>query len=160
MLKLTICLNDVPVDELTQVVHETRVEFYARRLVAKTKEEMPRKQLRIAVHAKIGSRVSVNCYFYSRIIIIDKIYKKVIAREQIKEYSRNFSSLNAKGDKSRKTKLIKEQAEFKKLIRENAKISVNKNLLINILKLNDFIFQNSLNKFLLFFLSCFIYHSP
>ena len=60
----------------------------------------------------------------------------MIARETIKEYSRNYSSLNAKGDKSRKTKLIKEQAEFKKLIRENAKISVNKNLLINILKKN------------------------
>jgi translation elongation factor EF-4 len=65
----------VPVDELTQVVHETRIEFYARRLVAKIKEEMPRKQFRIAVQAKIGSRVSVTIlisflkefYFYSNI---------------------------------------------------------------------------------------------
>ena len=29
--------------------------------------------------------------------------KKVIARETIKEYSRNYSSLNAKGDKLSKT---------------------------------------------------------
>ena len=90
------------------------MELNARRLVERIKEEMPRKQFRVAVQAKIGSRV--------------------VARETIKEYSKNYSSLNAKGDKSRKTKLIKEQAEFKRLIRDNAKISVNKNLLINILK--------------------------
>jgi len=48
----------VAVDELTQIVHETRVEFYARRLVQKIKEEMPRKQFRIAVQAKIGTRVN------------------------------------------------------------------------------------------------------
>ena len=42
--------------------------------------------------------------------------------------------MHAKGDITRKNKLIQEQAEFKKLLRENAKINVNKNLLINILK--------------------------
>ena len=44
-------------DELTQIVHETRVEFNARRLVQKIKEEMPRKQFRVAIQAKLGNRV-------------------------------------------------------------------------------------------------------
>ena len=44
-------------DELTQIVHETRVEFNARRLVQKIKKEMPRKQFRVAIQAKLGNRV-------------------------------------------------------------------------------------------------------
>ena len=114
LVKLSIFLNDVEIEELTQIVHETRIEFYARRLVERIKEEMPRKQFRIALQARVGRRI--------------------VARETIKEYSKNYNLLNAKGDKSRKTKLIKEQAEFKRLIRDAAKKSVSKNLLINILK--------------------------
>ena len=62
LLKLTIHLNDVLIEELTQIVHETRIEYSARRLVEKIKEEMPRKQFRVAIQAKIGSKVG---YFHN-----------------------------------------------------------------------------------------------
>jgi len=114
LVKLTVCLNDIEIEELTQIVHEQRAKFLSRRLVEKVKEEVPRKQFRIAIQAKIGS--------------------KVVARETIKEYSKDYNKIKQKGDISRKIKNIQEQAEMKRKIRENAKIEVNRNILINILR--------------------------
>lgn len=50
-------MNDVDVEELTQIVHTTRAQYIGRRLVEKLKIEVPRQLYKVAVQAKLGSRV-------------------------------------------------------------------------------------------------------
>jgi GTP-binding protein LepA len=57
LFKLTISLNDVEIEELTQIVHADRAAQIGRQLVEKLKEEVPRELFKIAVQAKVNSKI-------------------------------------------------------------------------------------------------------
>jgi len=114
LVKLTICLNDIEVEELTQIVNKSRVNQISRKLVEKLRDEVPQKQFIIAIQAKVGGRI--------------------IARETIKALRKDVTAKCYGGDQTRKTKLLKQQAEGKRRMRASSKIEINKNVLINILR--------------------------
>lgn len=72
LLKLTICLNDVEIEELTQIVHADRALQIGRQLVEKLRDEVPRELFKIAVQAKVNS--------------------KIIARETIQAYRKDVTA--------------------------------------------------------------------
>lgn len=47
MVKLTVCLNDIEVEELTQIVHSSRASQISRALVEKMRDEVPPKVINI-----------------------------------------------------------------------------------------------------------------
>jgi GTP-binding protein LepA len=71
LVKLSVSLNEIDVDELTQIIHASRANTIGRRLVEKLKNEVPRQMYKVAVQAKLGS--------------------KVIAREDIKPYRKDVT---------------------------------------------------------------------
>lgn len=113
-MKLIICLNDIEIEELTQIVHRSRASSISRILVEKLRDEIPSKQFKIAIQAKVGG--------------------KILARENIKAMRKDVTAKCYGGDQTRKLKLLREQAEGKKKMRENAKIEISKDVLINILR--------------------------
>lgn len=72
IVKLNIHLNGNPVDELSRIVHATKVNSSARDLVLRLKEMIPRQMVQIAVQACVGS--------------------KVLARETIKAYRKDVTA--------------------------------------------------------------------
>jgi GTP-binding protein LepA len=114
LVKLIVCLNDIEIEELTQIVHRTRAGQISRRLVEKLRDEVPPKQFKIAIQAKIGERI--------------------LAREDIKAMRKDVTAKCYGGDRTRKMKLLKNQAESKRRIRDSAKIEISKDVLINILR--------------------------
>lgn len=80
----------------------------------KLKDEVPQKQFMIAIQAKLG--------------------KRIIARETIKPYRKDVTAKCYGGDQTRKRKLLAQQAEGKRRMRETSKIEISKNVLINVLR--------------------------
>lgn len=57
IVKLCVLLNGDPVDELSRIVHVTKVLPYARELVLRLKDLIPRQMIQIAIQACVGSKV-------------------------------------------------------------------------------------------------------
>lgn len=72
IVKLNVHLNGNVVDELSRIVHATKVNSFARDLVFRLKEMIPRQMIQIAVQACVGS--------------------KVLARETIKAYRKDVTA--------------------------------------------------------------------
>lgn len=72
IVKLEIHLNGVPVDELSRMVHATKVVSFARDLVLRLKEMIPKQMIQIAIQACVGS--------------------KILARENIAAYRKDVTS--------------------------------------------------------------------
>lgn len=75
--------------------------------------------------------ISITILIYYKAIQA-KIGGKVIARETIKALRKDLP--NQKGDITRKLKLLKNQAESKRKMRENSKIEISRDVLINVLR--------------------------
>lgn len=57
IVKLCVLLNGDPVDELSRIVHVTKVTSYARELVLRLKDLIPRQMIQIAIQATVGGKV-------------------------------------------------------------------------------------------------------
>lgn len=57
IVKLAVHLNGSPVDELSRIVHVSKVHAYARDLVFRLKELIPRQMVQIAIQACVGGKV-------------------------------------------------------------------------------------------------------
>lgn len=114
LVKLSILLNAVEVNELSTIVHYSKATEFARRYVLKLKELIPRQMVHIAVQACVGS--------------------KVLARENIKAYRKDVTAKLYGGDVTRRKKLLKQQSEGKKKMRAIANINVPRETFINVLK--------------------------
>ena len=99
---------------MTQIVNQTRAAQISRKLVEKLRDEVPQKQFKIAIQAKVGG--------------------KILARETIKALRKDVTAKCYGGDQTRKLKLLKNQAEGKRKMRANAKIEISKDVLINVLR--------------------------
>lgn len=114
VVKLTIQLNGKLVEELSTIVHSSKAQSNARRIVLKLKEMIPRQMVQVAVQACVNS--------------------KVLARETIKAYRKDVTAKLYGGDVTRRMKLLKQQTEGKKKMRSIANINVPKDTFINVLK--------------------------
>ncbi|CAK1547145.1 unnamed protein product [Leptosia nina] len=114
LVRMDILLNGVLVDELTSIVHTSRLEYNARKLTARLKEMIPRQMVQVAIQAVVGG--------------------KVFARETLKAYRKDVTAKLYGGDVTRRKKLLKQQADGKKKMRSVANIKIPRNTFIDVLK--------------------------
>lgn len=114
LVKLDILLNGSPVEELSNIVHVRKVEPYARELVIRLRDLIPRQMVTIAIQAVVGG--------------------KILARETIKAYRKDVTQWLYGGDVTRRMKLLKNQAEGKKKMRSVANIQVPRDTFIKVLR--------------------------
>ncbi|XP_052740442.1 translation factor GUF1 homolog, mitochondrial [Bicyclus anynana] len=114
LVRMDILINGVLVDELTTIVHTSRLEYNARNMTAKLKEMIPRQMVQVAIQAVVSG--------------------KVYSRETLKAYRKDVTAKLYGGDVTRRKKLLKQQADGKKKMRSVANIKIPRNTFIDVLK--------------------------
>ncbi|NWQ67844.1 GUF1 factor, partial [Neopipo cinnamomea] len=114
LIKMDILLNGNPVEELSTIIHNDKAYAAGKLLCERLKEAIPRQLFEIAIQAAIG--------------------KKIIARETLKAYRKNVVAKCYGGDITRRMKLLKRQAEGKRLMRKIGNVEVPRDAFIRVLK--------------------------
>jgi GTP-binding protein LepA len=116
LVRISILVNQDPVDALSFIAHRSAAEARGRAICAKLKDLIPKQLFKIAIQAAIGGRI--------------------IARETIGAMSKDVTAKCYGGDISRKRKLLEKQKEGKKRMRQFGKVEIPQSAFLAALKID------------------------
>ncbi|MFB6099092.1 MAG: translation elongation factor 4 [Salinibacter sp.] len=117
LVKLTILIDEKPAEPLSTIVHRDKAHEVGRKLAKKLKDVIPRQLYEVPIQASIGRRI--------------------VARETIKAKRKDVTAKCYGGDVTRKKKLLEEQKEGKKRMKQMGEIDVPQEAFLAILSMDE-----------------------